>query len=101
MTMFADFLRDYPAHTLAPNAGYWLGECHYALQQFDSAILAFNDVVAQHPSHDQAAASMLKAGYAYAQLGDAARARFYLEALVRDFPLSSPASLARTRLASL
>ena len=98
---FQEFLRAYPGHSLAPNAGYWLGECYYSQKQYDSAIIAFKDVVALHPAHDKAAAAMLKAGFSYALLGDAANARFYFEALVKDFPASKPASLARTRLASL
>lgn len=101
MSLFAAFLREHPGHALAPNAGYWLGECHYSLKQYDSAIIAFKDVVAQFPQHDKAAAAMLKAGYSYAQLGDAANTRFYLEALLRDFPSSAPASLARARLNTL
>lgn len=98
---FQEFLRAYPDHALAPNAGYWLGECYYSQKQYDSAIIAFKDVVALHSGHDKAAAAMLKAGYSYALLGDAANARFYLEALVADYPLSQPASLARAKLASL
>lgn len=98
---FARFLAAYPVHSLAPNAGYWLGECHYTLKEYPAAIDVFKDVVAQYPAHDKAAAAMLKAGYSYAQLGDAANARFYLESLVRDFPASKPAALAQTRLAAL
>lgn len=101
MALFSEFLREHPGHALAPNAGYWLGECYYSNKQFDSAVIAFKDVVAQYPDHDKAAASMLKAGYSYAQLGDTPNARFYLEALVRDYPASAPATLARARLASL
>ena len=101
MGQFQNFLRNYPGHALTPNAGYWLGECYYSLKQYESAIMAFRDVVAQYPTHDKAAASMLKAGFSYAQLGDTANARFYLEALLKDYPSSPPASLARARLASL
>lgn len=98
---FCDFLAAYPGHELAPNAGYWLGECHYTMKQYDAAVSAFKDVVAQYPAHAKAAAAMLKAGFSYAQMGDASNARFYLEALVRDFPSSQPAFLARARLAAL
>lgn len=99
--LFRDFLQAHPEHALAPNAGYWLGECHYTLKDFDAAIAAFKDVVAQYPAHDKAAAAMLKAGYSYALLGDTANARFYLEALLRDYPASRPAPLARARIATL
>ena len=101
LAQFQDFLVESPGHALAPNAGYWLGECHYSMKQYDAAISAFKDVVAQYPQHEKAAAAMLKAGYSYALLGDAANARFFLETLVKDFPSSQPAALARARLASL
>ncbi len=99
--LFADFLKNAPSSPLAPNAGYWLGECYYNLKQFDTAIITFKDVVAKYPAHPKAAACMLKAGFAYARLGDTANAKFYLETLVHDFPDSEPAKLARQRLASL
>lgn len=101
LVQFQDFLANYQGHSLTPNAGYWLGECHYSMKRYDAAISAFKDVVAQYPGHEKAAASMLKAGYSYALLGDAASARFFLEALVKDFPSSQPASLARARLAAM
>ncbi|MCC8193986.1 MAG: tol-pal system protein YbgF [Deltaproteobacteria bacterium] len=101
LTRFQDFLARYPGHSLAPNAGYWLGECYYSMKRYDAAVIAFKDVVAQFPHHEKAAAALLKAGYSYALLGDVPNARFYLEALIKDFPSSQPASLARARLASL
>lgn len=99
--LFRDFTAAHSAHSLAPNAGYWLGECYYTLKQYDSAIIAFKDVVAQFPAHDKAAAAMLKAGYSYLQLDDTPNARFYLEMLLKDYPASKPAALARERLAAL
>ena len=98
---FRNFLDHFPAYSLSPNAGYWLGECHYSMKQYEAAVAAFKDVVAQFPQHPKAAAAMLKVGYSYALLGDKDNARFFLEALLRDFPSSQPASLARGRLASL
>lgn len=99
--LFTAFLDAYPSSGLAPNAGYWLGECEYSLKHYDKAILAFKNVVGKYPKHPKAAASMLKAGYAYERLGDKENARFYLSALVEDFPKSEPAGLARKKLAAL
>lgn len=99
--LFTAFLDAHPSGSLAPNAGYWLGECEYSLKHYDKAILAFKNVVSKYPKHPKAAASMLKAGYAYERLGDKENARFYLTALVEDFPKSEPAGLARKKLATL
>ena len=98
---FTLFVRDYPSSSLAPNAYYWMGECHYGMKRYDSAILSFKDVVTKYPKHPKAAAAMLKAGFAYERLGDKGNAQFYLETLVQDFPGSEPAALAKKRLPSL
>jgi tol-pal system protein YbgF len=95
---FDEFLERYPATRLTPNALYWQGECFYSLGKFDTAILSFKDVAGKFPKHDKAAASLLKAGYAYAELGDMENARFYWRILLDDFPASTPAKLARRRL---
>lgn len=95
---FSSFLAAHPGSPLAPNALYWKGECLYSQGKFDQAILAFKDVASQHPKHDKAAAALLKAGYAYAELNDMGNARFYWQLLVDDFPASAPAALAKKRL---
>ena len=100
MPMFNSFLRTYPADVLVPNAEYWLGECFYSMKQYSEAINTFKDVVTRFPNHPKAAAAMLKAGYSYALQGDRQNARFYWETLIRDFPDSLPADLARQRLTS-
>lgn len=35
ISRFKDFLKKYPKSKLAGNAQYWIGECHYALREFD------------------------------------------------------------------
>jgi tol-pal system protein YbgF len=95
---FDDFLERHPGTRLTPNALYWQGECFYSQGKFDTAIMSFKDVAGKFPKHDKAAASLLKAGYAYAELNDMENARFYWRILLDDFPGSTPAKLARRRL---
>jgi tol-pal system protein YbgF len=96
---FDSFLRSAPGSALTPNALYWQGECLYSLGRYDDAIMLFKDVAARYPRHDKAAASLLKAGYSYERLKDLENARFYWQILIDDFPASSPAALARKRMA--
>ncbi|WBF67782.1 tol-pal system protein YbgF [Desulfovibrio subterraneus] len=95
------FIGDNPNHALVPNALYWMGETYYHEKRYAQAVLTFKEVVRRFPKHDKAAASMLKTGFSYEQLGDKSNARFYLQTLVEDYPSSSPAEMARKRLASL
>ncbi|UZP68030.1 tol-pal system protein YbgF [Desulfovibrio mangrovi] len=95
------FIGDNPNHSLVPNALYWMGETYYHEKRYAQAVLTFKEVVRRFPKHDKAAASMLKTGFSYEQLGDKSNARFYLQTLIEDYPSSSPAEMARKRLASL
>lgn len=100
-SLLNDFLVDFPNSSLTPNALYWLGETYYSQQRFAQAILTFRDVMRRFPNHSKAAAALLKIGYSYEQLGDKQNARFYLKALLSDYPNSDPADLARTKLKQL
>lgn len=97
-SLLNEFLVDFPNSSLAPNALYWLGETYYSQQRYAQSILTFRDVMRRFPKHPKAPASLLKIGYSYEQLGDMQNARFYLKALLKDYPDSDPAALARAKL---
>jgi tol-pal system protein YbgF len=96
-----DFLKKYPNSELADNAQYWLGECHYALKEFDQAILEFDAVRLNYPKGEKVPAALLKQGFAYAELGDRVDARRVLQDLVSRYPQSEEAGKAKTKLKTL
>ena len=95
-----DFIKRYPASDLADNAQYWLGECHYALKEYDRAILEF-DAVRNYPNGDKMPAALLKQGFAYAELNDRVDARKVLQELVERYPQSEEAGKAKAKLKTL
>jgi tol-pal system protein YbgF len=95
------YLRKYPDTALSDNAQYWIGECYYAQRDFNNAILAFYDVTRRYPKGDKVCAAMLKQGFAFAELGDAADARIVLERLVQTHPSCGEVTRARAKLATL
>ncbi len=100
---FQRLLKDYPTGTYAPNAYYWLGELYLALPepQLELARSSFAQVVNAFPGHPKVPDAMYKLGVVYDRLGDADRARAYLERVQRDYPTSSAAKLAATYAAAL
>ena len=95
---FRDFVERYPALELTDNARYGIGECYFAQSQFDSAAIAYAAVDSLHPQGDKVPAALYKLALCNEKLGRAAVARKQLEALVKRFPLSGEAQLARERL---
>lgn len=99
--LFKQFLRDHAQNEMAGNAQYWLGETFYAQQQFEAAIVAFDEVIQKHNDHVKVPASILKQGYAFAALDDSRNARFFLEQVRRKFPDSEEAKQAEAKLQTL
>jgi tetratricopeptide (TPR) repeat protein len=54
------YIEKYPDHELISNAYYWIGECLYALGQFDDAALFFNIVINKYPKSTKREASAFK-----------------------------------------
>jgi tol-pal system protein YbgF len=98
---FRDFLKRNSTSELADNAQYWIGECHYALKEYDQAILEFDQVRRKYPKADKVPAALLKQGFAFAELGDKLDARLILQELIDRYPLSHEAARAKEKLKSL
>jgi tol-pal system protein YbgF len=98
---FREFLRRYPAHDLADNAQYWLGECYYDVKDFTSAVREFRRVVERFPHGNKVPDALLKVGYSYLALGSTEAGKQTLEQLIRSYPRHETAVLATARLAEL
>jgi tol-pal system protein YbgF len=96
-----DFLRKFPNSEFGDNAQYWLGECHYALREFEQAILEFDTVRRKYPTGEKVPAALLKQGFAFAELGDKVDARLILQELVDRYPQSEEAGKAKQKLNTL
>ena len=98
---FKAFLKKHPQSEYADNAQYWIGESHYALREFDQAILEFDVVRRRYPKGDKVPAALLKQGFAFAELGDKVDARLILQELVDRYPQAPEAGKAKQKLKAL
>ncbi len=98
---FFAFQERFPNHPLVPNALYWQAETHYAQKQFAQSILVFKELSRRFPKSAKAPDALLKAGFAYEQLGDVPNARFHLQIVIDDYPSTPAYRLARERLPQL
>ena len=95
---FRDFVAHFPALELSDNAQYGIGECLFAQSKFDSAAVEYAKVEAAYPQGDKVPAALYKLALCQEKLGQTAEAKKTLEDLVKRFPLSGEAQLARERL---
>lgn len=98
---FAQFLAKFPDHELSDNAQFWLGECYYKEADYERAVLEYEKVLSRYPKGNKVPSALLKEGLAFLALGDELTGRYLLERLIKEFPSSPEADLAREKLKAL
>jgi len=99
--VFTKFLEQYPEHDLAANAHYWIGETYYSEKEYEPAILAFQEVIKNHPQKEKVPAAMLKQAMAFKAINDTKNARYVLKKLVESHPKSEEIKKAKELLKEL
>lgn len=95
---FEGFLAAHPDHPLSDNALYWIGETWYAKALWLKAAGVFSQVVERFPRGNKVPDAMLKTALCYKNLGERDLTRDVLRQLVRLYPSTSAAELAREQL---
>jgi tol-pal system protein YbgF len=98
LNSFATANRESP---LADGALYWAARCYAASGDQNQAVSKFYDVVTRYPKGRKAPASLLAQGNLFVSMGDTPDARLALSKLIRDYPNSEEAALARQKLTHL
>jgi tol-pal system protein YbgF len=95
---FRRLVREFPAHELADNAQYWVGEAYYDQKDYKTASEEFRKVVEGYPSGNKVPDALLKLAFCCDRLGDQRGMRDALLQVVDNYPKSDAARLARARL---
>jgi tol-pal system protein YbgF len=98
---FRQYLETFAETDLADNASYWIGESYYRQRRFQDAIREFDVVISEFPNSDKIASAILRKGYAYIELGDQSKGVVQLQSVIRRYPRTDEANLARQQLAKL
>ena len=98
---FRLYRQQFPESPLADNALYWIGECRYSQRKFEEAIDAFDELIVGYPQGDKAAASHLKKGLSFIELGRKPEALAALKLLVAKYPLEEEARIAQDKIREL
>jgi len=73
-----------------------------SLKQYKQAILAYQKVIYRHPKgNSKAPNAMLRQGRAFFKIGDKTRSRLLLKKIVKKYPGSSEAKIAKTWLKAM
>ncbi|MBU0519825.1 tetratricopeptide repeat protein [bacterium] len=84
-TVFNSLIQRNRDHDLADNAQFWLGECHYALKQYESALAEFEKVFI-YPNSNKSDAAQFKIGLCWYNMGRYPEAKEQLIRLLSNYP---------------
>ena len=101
LVLFGALIDDHPDGEFVPNAYYWIGELHLAMDALEDARQAFAQVANLYAGHAKAPDALYKLGVTYHRLDDNARALQYLDRVVDEYPNHTSAGLARSYAAEL
>jgi len=97
-TEFQNFLALYPNSEYSDNAQFWIGECYFFEKNYEQAILEYEKVVKNYPRGSRVAYALLKQGLAFLNLGDKTSSRLLLQQVIKDYPNTNQARIARSKL---
>jgi tol-pal system protein YbgF len=100
-TSFVNFMKRYPQSGYQSSSLFWLGNAQYALRNYRDAVTNFRSLVAVEPGHARAPEALLSMANCQVELKDVKSARKTLDDLVKTYPQSEAASVAKERLATL
>ncbi|CAM3627515.1 tol-pal system protein YbgF [Polaromonas hydrogenivorans] len=100
-TSFTAFTKRYPQSGYKSSALFWLANAQYALRDYKSAVNNFRTVASADPEHVRAPEALLSMANCQVELKDAKSARKTLEDLIKAYPQSEAASVAKERLSKL
>ena len=98
---FERYIREFPHSELADNAQYWIGEAFYVQKDYNRALTEFQKLSESYPQGDKVPDAILKAGMCSLEMGQKEKGKAELRRLVSRYPNSTPANLARKKLAEL
>ena len=95
---FQGFLATYPTGEYSDNAQFWIGECYFFEKKYEKAILEYEKVTKKFPSSNKVPYALLKQGISFQNLGDKTSAKLLLQQVIKDYPNTSQARIARSKL---
>ena len=98
---FSSFLQKYPNSEYADNAQYWLGESYYVTRNYDIALEAFQSLLSNYADSPKVPDGLLKIGYTHYELKQGDQARAALVQVQEQYPGTTLARLAGSRLRSM
>ncbi len=98
---FRGMLDKYPQGNYSDNAWYWMGESYYIKKDYANGLQSYRSLLEKFPASPKVPDALLKTGLILQGQNKNDQARVAYQRIVKEFPNSTAATQARSRLAQL
>jgi len=98
---FLEYLKRFPKAKNADNAQFWIGEIYYRDKWYEKAIMEYQKVIENYPDGNKVPAALLKQGLAFSSLNEKPNAKIIFQEIIRKYPTSTEAKIAKEKLSAL
>ncbi|MCP4584265.1 MAG: tol-pal system protein YbgF [candidate division Zixibacteria bacterium] len=95
---FEDYLESYSKTSLADNAVYWIGECHYILKNYPKSQKWYEKLINEYPKSEHMASARLKFAMSMYNQRYKTKSKQYFQDVVKDYPGTEEANQAAEML---
>ncbi len=98
---FLDYLEYCKNSDLADNAQYWIAESYYSAQKYSQAVKEFTTLTTKYKDSEKRPTALYKLGRCSEELNKATDAMKYYSSIIKNYPSSNEALLAKDKLSEL
>ncbi len=98
---FEEFLKSFSDTEYSDNAQFWIGECYYFEGKYEKAILEYEKVIKNYPKGNKVPNALLKQAISFFKIEDKASAKLLLQRVIKDYPGTTTARIARQSLVDI
>jgi len=98
---FQGFLRSFPNSEYSDNAQFWIGECDYFEGKYEEAIVEYERVIQNYPKGNKVPNALLKQALSFMKIDDKSSAKLLLQRVIKDYPNTTSANVARKKLVDI
>jgi tol-pal system protein YbgF len=98
---FSEFLKSFSGTEYSDNAQFWIGECFYFEEKYEEAILEYEKVVQNYPEGNKVPNALLKQALSFLKLDDKSSSKLLLQRVIKEYPNTNAARIARAKLVEI
>lgn len=98
---FQKFLKQHPKTPYSGSAQFWIAETWYVDDKYEKAIVEYEKVIKGFPASEKVPHALLKQGMSFQKLDDDGSAKLVYQQIMKKYPQTQQAKVARARLSEL